>query len=160
MSAIPDTRRATAPAAFVRTAPSIPSASFIRLKTASKGRIWAGRIVSAVPVLMLFMGATMKLTHNPALVKGFVEKFGYPEGALTPIGIVELACALLYAVPATRLVGAALITAFLGGATATHVRAGEPFAVPVLLGVVVWVGLYLRDEKLATLLPFGRSRGG
>ena len=83
-------------------------------------------------------------------------KFGYPESAATPIGIVEIACALLYTIPKTRVVGAVLVTAYLGGAVATHVRVGEPFVMPILLGILVWAGLYLRDARVRELLPLAK----
>jgi len=118
----------------------------------SKKMIWAGRIMSALPVLMLLLSGVMKLVKPVAVVEGFV-RLGYPESLTVGIGIVELACAALYVVPRTSVLGAILLTAYLGGATATHVRIGEPFFVPILLGVLVWGGLFLRDERLRALLP-------
>jgi hypothetical protein len=127
----------------------------------SKGQVWAGRVVSALPVVGLTMSAGMKLSHNPHLVAQFVEKLGYPEGTLGPIGLAELLCAILYAVPQTTVLGAILLTGYLGGAVATHVRIGEPFVAPLVLGVLVWAGLFLRDERLRALLPLrsGLSAG-
>jgi hypothetical protein len=119
----------------------------------NKAMIWGGRVMSALPVLGLLMSASMKLSHNPELVKQFVDKLGFPEGALTPIGVVELTCAVLYAVPQTAVLGALLLTAYLGGAVATHVRLGEGFAPAIVLGVLVWGGLFLRDPRIRALLP-------
>jgi len=118
----------------------------------SKKMIWAGRIMSALPVLMLLLSGVMKLVKPAAVVEGFA-RLGYPESLTVGIGIVELACAALYVVPRTSVLGAILLTAYLGGATATHVRIGEPFFMPILLGVLVWGGLFLRDERLRVLLP-------
>ena len=118
----------------------------------SKKMIWAGRIMSALPVLMLLLSGVMKLVKPASVVEGFV-RLGYPESLALGIGIVELACAALYVVPRTSVLGAILLTAYLGGATATHVRIGEPFFMPILLGVLVWGGLFLRDERLRALLP-------
>jgi len=118
----------------------------------SKKMIWAGRIMSALPVLMLLLSGVMKLAKPAVVVEGFV-RLGYPESLTVGIGIVELACAALYVVPRTSVLGAILLTAYLGGATATHVRIGEPFFMPILLGVLVWGGLFLRDERLRALLP-------
>jgi|SRR5438552_1382028 len=118
----------------------------------SKKMIWAGRIMSALPVLMLLLSGVMKLVKPAAVVEGFA-RLGYPESLTVGIGIVELACAALYVVPRTSVLGAILLTAYLGGATATHVRIGEPFFMPILLGVLVWGGLFLRDERLRALLP-------
>ena len=114
--------------------------------------LWAGRIMSALPVLMLLLSGVMKLVKPAAVVEGFV-RLGYPESLTVGIGIVELACAALYVVPRTSVLGAILLTAYLGGATATHVRIGESFFMPILLGVLVWGGLFLRDERLRALLP-------
>ena len=114
--------------------------------------VWTGRVLSALPVLMLVLSSSMKLSHAPAIVEGFA-KFGYPEATLLPIGIVELLCAVLYAIPRTSVLGAILVTGYLGGAVSTHVRAGEPFVMPLLLGVFAWGGLYLRDSLLRTRLP-------
>jgi hypothetical protein len=118
----------------------------------SKKMLWTGRILSAIPVLMLLISGGMNLMKPPAVVQGFTH-FGYAESVIIPLGIVALACMVLYAIPRTSVLGAILMTGYLGGATATHVRAGEPFYIPVLLGVVVWAGLFLRDGRLRALLP-------
>jgi len=115
-------------------------------------RPWTGRVLSALTVLMLLFSAAMKLSHAPA----FIEKwgtFGYAERAATPIGIVEIACAVIYAVPKTRMLGAILVTGYLGGAIATHVRIGDVFVIPLVLGIFVWAGLFLRDDRVSKLLP-------
>jgi hypothetical protein len=83
-------------------------------------------------------------------------KFGYSAASLTALAVVELTCALLYLVPQTSVLGAILVTGYLGGAVATHVRVGEAFVMPLLLGVIAWVGLFLRDERLRVLLPVRR----
>jgi hypothetical protein len=118
----------------------------------SKKMLWAGYIISALPVLMLLFSGVMKLLKPAPVMEGFV-RFGYPESLALGIGIVELACAALYVIPRTSVLGAILLTGYLGGATATHVRIGEPFFVPILLGVLIWGGLFLRDERLRALLP-------
>ncbi len=115
--------------------------------------LWAGRILSAVPVLMLVMSGVMKLVKPAAVVEGFAH-LGYPESLALWLGLLELACVVVYLVPRTSVLGAILLTGYLGGATATHVRLGEPFFGPVLLGVLVWGGLYLRDSRLRALIPF------
>jgi uncharacterized protein YndB with AHSA1/START domain len=122
----------------------------------SKKALWAGRVVSALPVLMLLMSAVMKLVKPAPVVEGFT-KLGYPEGLALGIGILELVCTALYILPRTSVLGAILLTGYLGGATATHVRVGDPFFTPVLLGVLVWGGLYLRDERLRALLARRRD---
>lgn len=123
------------------------------MSTTSKPVLWVGRVLSALPVLMLTFSAVMKFSRSPQVLEGFVGKFGYPEGTLLPIGVVELCCALLYAVPRTSVLGAILVTGYMGGATATHVRVSDPWFMAVLLGVVAWAGLYLREPRLRALLP-------
>ena len=123
------------------------------MSTTSKPVLWVGRVLSALPVLMLTFSAVMKFSRSPQVLEGFVGKFGYPEGTLLPIGVVELICALLYAVPRTSVLGAILLTGYMGGATATHVRVSDPWFMAVLLGVVAWAGLYLREPRLRALLP-------
>ncbi len=121
--------------------------------TPTKPILWSGRVLSAIPVLMLTMSAVMKFMHPPQVIEGFVGKFGYPESTLLAIGVVELICALTYAVPQTAVLGAILITGYLGGATATHVRVLDPWFGAVGLGVIAWVGLFLREPRLRALLP-------
>ena len=118
----------------------------------SKGMLWAGRIVSALPVLLLLFSGVMKLMKPPEVVQGFV-KLGYAEGHALGIGILEIACTVVYLIPRTSVLGAILLTGYLGGATATHVRVGDPFFGPILIGVLVWLGLYLRDRRLRALVP-------
>jgi len=114
---------------------------------------WLGRVLSALPVLMLLSSSAFKLSHAPEFVRTWTDKFGYPENALTPIGVVELLCTVLYVIPRTSVLGALLLTAYLGGAVTTHVRVADPFAIPIVLGILVWAGLYLRDDRLRSLLP-------
>jgi hypothetical protein len=119
----------------------------------NKIMLWVGRVLSALPVLGLVMSASMKLSQRPEIIQGMVEKGGFPAGSITPIGIVELACSILYVVPQTAVLGAVLLTGYLGGAIATHVHGGQGFAAPLILGILVWAGLFLRDARLRALLP-------
>ena len=118
----------------------------------SKKMLWTGRIISALPVLLLLFAGTIKLIKPAPVVQGFAH-FGYPEKLILVIGILELTCAVIYAIPRSAVLGAILLTAFMGGATATHMRIGEPFIAPVIVGVLAWAGLFLRDERLRALLP-------
>jgi hypothetical protein len=123
--------------------------------TVSKASLWAGLILSALPALNLLIASSMKLMNHPDATQGFV-KFGFPEGIGFKIGMLELACTVVYLIPQTSVLGAILLTGFLGGAVATHVRAGDPFSniiIPVILGALVWGGLYLRDVRLRALIP-------
>ncbi|WP_426733060.1 DoxX family protein [Myxococcus faecalis] len=114
--------------------------------------LWTGRVFSGLVVLALVASAAMKLRQSPEVVEGFA-KSGFPASVLVPIGIAELLSALLYAVPRTAVLGAILVTGYLGGATVTHVRQGDSFLIPVLLGVIAWGGLFLRDARVRALLP-------
>lgn len=117
-------------------------------------KLWAGRLISALPILGMVASATMKLSHQPKFVEMFVGTLGYPESALTGIGLLELTCVALYAIPRTRVLGAVMLTGYLGGAVTTHVRIGQAFVFPLLLGVLVWLGLYLRDARVRAVSPF------
>ncbi len=120
----------------------------------SKGALWTGRVLSALPVLMMLLSASFKFVHPPEVVANFGGKFGWPATLLLPLGIIETACAVLYAIPRTAVLGAILMTGFLGGAIASHVRILDSgFVTGLVLGVLAWAGLYLRDPRLRALLP-------
>jgi hypothetical protein len=118
--------------------------------------LWAGRIISALPIPLLVFSGIMKLVKPAPVAEGFVH-LGYPESLALGIGILELLCTALYVIPRTSVLGAILLTGYLGGATATQVRIGEAFYAPVILGVLIWGGLYLRDARLHALLPWRRD---
>ncbi|HSI62667.1 MAG TPA: DoxX family protein [Candidatus Saccharimonadia bacterium] len=124
--------------------------------TTSKAMYWTGWVLSALPSLMLIMSGVMKLAP-PASVVAEMEKSGFPMQLATPLGITELACVVLYLFPRTAVLGAILLAAYLGGAVSSHVLKLDGVSVwctPVLLGVVLWLGLWLRDARLRALLPF------
>lgn len=122
----------------------------------SKAALWGGRILSALPALFLLMDSVGKILRPAPVVEGTV-KLGYPESIILPLGIVLLACTALYLIPRTSVLGAILLTGFLGGAVATHARVGDPLfshiLFPVYFGVMLWGGLYLRDPRLRELIP-------
>jgi hypothetical protein len=122
----------------------------------SKKVIWAGRIVSALPAMFLLLDGAMKLV-KPAPVVVATVRLGYSESVILGLGIVLITCTVVYLVPRTSFLGAILLTGYLGGAIATHVRVGDPlFTVffPIIVGVLIWAGLVLRDGRLrAVLLP-------
>lgn len=121
----------------------------------SKKMVWAGRILSGLPVLFLLLDAVMKFV-KPAPVVETTVGLGYPESVIVGLGAVLLASTVLYAIPRTSVLGAILLTGYLGGAVATHVRVGGPlFSIifPVIFGVLIWGGLWLRDSRLRALLP-------
>ena len=122
----------------------------------SSMRLWAGRIISALPALLLLFSGAMKLLKVPAVIVGMAQ-FGYPDHLVRYIGVLEVACAIVYLIPRTAVLGAILVTGYLGGATATNVRVEDPsFIGPVLAGVFAWAGLYLRDGRLSALIPLRR----
>lgn len=123
----------------------------------SKKLLWTGYVMSALPALLLIFSGMMKLVKPSSVIEGFV-RLGYDDSLALGIGVVELLCTIVYLIPRTSVLGAILLTGYLGGATATHVRVGEPFYASVVLGVLVWGGLFLRDERLRLLLPLRQSR--
>lgn len=121
--------------------------------------LWIGRVVSVWPVFVVLTSATWKLTHNPWYVAEF-SRIGWQGSALPLLAFLQLGCILLYAIPRTAVLGAVLLTGYLGGAIATYVRMGEPYPVlvPLSTSVIAWAGLYLRDARLRALLPIRRQR--
>jgi hypothetical protein len=115
--------------------------------------VLAGRIISALSALFLLFDAIIKVLRAAPAVEGTV-RLGYPVGVVVPIGVTLLLCVVLYLIPRSSVLGAILITGYLGGAVATQVRVEDLwFLFPVGLGVLVWLGLYLRDSRLRTLIP-------
>ena len=119
----------------------------------SRKAVWAGWIIGILPVLLLLFSATGKLARAQAVVEGF-HKFGYPDYLLPILGIIEVACTIIYLIPPTAVLGAILLTGYLGGAVATHSRIGDPaFVGPAICGVLLWLGLFLREPRLRSLIP-------
>jgi len=119
-------------------------------------RLWAGRIMSGVAVLFLLFDSVGKVLKLAPVVEGTTQ-LGYPVSVLLGIGTVELLCLVVYMIPRTSILGAILLTGYLGGAVATHVRIGSPLfshvLFPIYVAVLIWGGLYLRDERLRTVIP-------
>jgi hypothetical protein len=126
------------------------------LTRVSKARLWTGGILSVIVALFLLFDGIMKVMLVPVVVEGS-KKAGYPVGSMVGIGWVLIACTLVYLFPRTSILGAILLTGYLGGAVATHVRIGDPLfshvLFPVYFGVVIWGGLVLRDGKLLAYIP-------
>ena len=118
-----------------------------------KAQLWTGRVLSGLLVLALTASASMKLMGKPEMAQMMTEKFGFKPEMVQRLGMLELMCVLLYAVPQTSVFGALLMTGYLGGAVCTHARIGDPFVAPLALGVLAWVGLFLREPRLRALLP-------
>ena len=125
--------------------------------TSTPPSVWIGRILSAVVVLLLLADGAVQLFASEML-RAEMEASNFPMGLAPTLGIITLACTILYAIPLTATLGAILLTGFLGGAIATHFRLGEigspPQLICLLLGVMTWGGLYLRDTRIKALLPF------
>src|SRR5271163_5007920 len=121
--------------------------------------LWAGRMMSAIVVIALVADGTIQL-FAPAQIASMLRETGFPMDLTRVVGPIILACALLYAIPATAVLGAILVTGFLGGAICAHVRIGElgspPELISLLLGAMTWGGLYLRDPRIRTILPLIR----
>ena len=125
----------------------------------SNRTLWIGRIASGLLILFLLFDGAMKLVKPAIVVEGTV-RLGYPEYTIVPIGIVLLISTIFYAIPRTSVLGAILLTGYLGGAVATHVRVGGTAfekLFPIIMGVFVWGGLYLRNAQLRRLIPLHRG---
>jgi len=122
------------------------------LAGASKKARIVGWIMTILPSLMFLFSAVMKFSNNPEVQKGF-EHVGWPANLAFRLGILELSCTIIYLFPRTAVLGAILLTGYLGGAIATHVRIGEAVVTHVILGIVLWGGIFLRDPRLRALIP-------
>ncbi len=123
----------------------------------SKGALWTGRILSTLPGLLLLFDGVMKIANPAEVVKG-TTALGYPENTITPIGIALVISAIIYLIPATNVLGALLLTGYLGGAVASHVRHGDGPEIlgPVIVAAVFWSGMLLKDRRLRSILPWRR----
>lgn len=118
-----------------------------------RGMLLAGRIISGLVAAFMLMDGVLRIAHFAPYVQGLVQ-FGYPADLATPIGLALVVATLLYAIPRTAVLGAIVLTGYLGGAVATHVRVGDPlFVTAIVFGVLAWGGLYLREPRLRALVP-------
>lgn len=122
----------------------------------SAAALWTGRILSFLPVLLLIVSAIMKFVQPAGFDEGLAH-LGWTKEKMFAIGIVEILCCVVYLIPRTAVLGAILITGYMGGAIATHVRVDDPFIIPIALPMAVWLGLYLRYPKLREMVPFARK---
>jgi hypothetical protein len=124
--------------------------------TISNRAIWAGRVMSGLVIFFLLLDGAMKLVPLDVVIKAS-EPLGIPGSLARTLGVLTIVCTLLYAFPRTAVLGAILLTGYLGGAVATHLRVGDPLFTHVLfgvyLGLLAWGGLYLRDSRLRALIP-------
>ena len=124
--------------------------------TTSKPMLWTGRVLATLIVLFMLFDGAMKLAMIQPVIDA-TTKLGYPTSTIRPIGVAAIVAALLYAFPQTAVLGAVLLTGFIGGAMATHVRVGEcNYIFAGGVGVIAWLGLYLRDARIRSLMPLRR----
>lgn len=129
-----------------------------RAPAPSKGALWTGRVLTVLPALTLIASGAMKfMPPNKQMTEGF-EHLGWPLRYAIGLGICEITCAILYLIPQTAVLGAILVTGYMGGAIATHLRVGDNFAFQAALPILAWLGLFLRDPRLRALLPLRTSR--
>jgi hypothetical protein len=137
-----------------------PSGHGTSAATLSKGRRWAGAALSGLAVLFLLFDSAMKLVKVAPVVEA-MQRMGFPDESARPIGLILLACLVLYLVPRTAVLGAVLLTGYLGGAVVTHVRVADPLfshtLFPVYFGTLVWAGLYLRDARVRSIAPWTKE---
>jgi hypothetical protein len=128
--------------------------SLPQTETTPKWMVWTGRVISALPVLMLIMSGLTKFHLGEENTANTI-KMGWDPNIMPALGVVEIGSALLYVIPQTAVLGAILLTGYLGGAVATHVRLADWPHAPIafVLGILVWVGLYLRDHRVRSLAP-------
>lgn len=122
-----------------------------------KALTWTGRVMTGLIGLMLLFSASMKLMNLPDFSKEWVDRLGYSADLALPIAMAEICCAVLYLIPQTTILGAVLLTGYLGGAIATHVRIHDNFIGPAIGGILVWLAVYIRDPRVRTVLPLRQS---
>jgi hypothetical protein len=113
---------------------------------------WTGRALSVLAVLPFLPSAVMKFLRTPDVLQGLAH-YGVPESLVVPLGILELLCVAVYLVPRTSVLGAILLAGYMGGAILTHLRVGEAVYVEIAIGILAWLGLWLREPRLRALLP-------
>lgn len=117
-----------------------------------KAMVWSGRVISGLVGVAFLMSAFMKLKGGPELDEG-IKLMGLPESMVLPLAILEITCAVIYLIPQTAVLGAILLAGYMGGAICTHWRVGDMFIPQIVLGVLVWLGIFLREPKLRSILP-------
>ena len=118
--------------------------------------VWVGRVLSVLVSSLFLFSAVMKFKGGPDLEAGMAH-LGLPMSLVVPLAILELACVAIYLIPPTAVLGAVLLTGYLGGAICTHLRVGDPVVVHIVLGGLIWLGIYLREERLWKVLPIRRA---
>ena len=125
------------------------------MASASGKMVWVGRVLSVLASLVFALTAFLKLKGGPEVMQGMAH-LGLPESMITPLAILEISCVVIYLIPPTSVLGAILLTGYIGGAICTHWRVGDPFFIQIVLGILVWLGLFLREGRLKELIPLRR----
>jgi len=122
----------------------------------SRKIVWVGRVISVLVSLLFAMSAFMKLRGGAEVMQGMAH-LGLSESLIMPLAILEISCVVIYAIPATSVLGAILLTGYIGGAICTHLRVGDPFFMQIAIGIFIWLGLYLRENRLKGLIPLRKG---
>ena len=125
---------------------------------ASGKAVWVGWVLSGLVALMFVFSASMKIKGGPDLDQGMAH-LGLPPSMVKPLAILELTCLAIYLIPPTAVLGAILLAGYVGGTIVTHWRSGDPFIVKIVLGLVIWLAIYLREPRLKELIPLRRRTG-
>jgi DoxX-like family len=124
---------------------------------AGKKAVWTGWVISILASLVFVMSSVMKVMGGPEVEKG-MQHLEIPATMLGPLAILEITCLVVYLIPATAVLGAILMSGYVGGIILTHWRVGDPVYIPIALGLLLWLGLYLREDRLKELIPLRRPR--
>ena len=122
----------------------------------SRKIVWVGRVISVLVSLLFAMSAFMKLKGGAEVMQGMAH-LGLSESLIMPLAILEISCVVIYVIPATSVLGAILLTGYIGGAICTHLRVGDPFFMQIAIGIFIWLGLYLRENRLKGLIPLRKG---
>jgi hypothetical protein len=117
--------------------------------------VWVGRGITGLLSLLFLFSGGMKLVGGAEVVQGMAQ-LGLPASMMVPLGILEIACTVVYLIPATSVLGAILLAGYMGGAICTHWRVGDAVFLPIVIAILVWVGVYLREPRLKALIPLRR----
>ncbi len=123
----------------------------------SRKIVWVGRVISILVSLLFAMSAFMKLRGGAEVMQGMAH-LGLPESLIMPLAVLEISCVVIYLIPATAGLGAILLTGYIGGAICTHLRVGDPFYMQIAIGIFIWFGLYLREDRLKELIPLRKKQ--
>jgi hypothetical protein len=126
------------------------------LELASGKIVWTSRVITVLVSLLFLFSAAMKFVGGAEVKEGMTH-LGLPESMVIPLGILEAACTVIYLIPATSVLGSILLAGYIGGAICTHWRVGDPFLPQVAIGLVIWLGIYLREPRLKALIPIRKS---